>query len=46
MRLVPPTSSRVPEQKAAHVNREIEEPIEASVADFAEHPDEAGWRSR
>ena len=37
---VPATTRRVPEHTAAHINRQIERETEASVAYFAEHPDE------
>jgi hypothetical protein len=37
---MPPTESRVPAHTAAHINRRIEQEIEASVAYFAEHPEE------
>jgi hypothetical protein len=40
MSLMPPTARRVPAHTAPHVNRRIEQEIEASVAYFAEHPEE------
>ena len=40
MSLMAPTASRVPAHTAAHVNRRIERETEASVAYFAEHPEE------
>ena len=40
MSLMPPTASRVPAHTAAHINRRIEQEIEASVMYFAEDPEE------
>jgi len=40
MSFVAPTATRVTEHTAAHVNRQIERRIEASVAYFAEHRDQ------
>jgi len=40
MNFVAPTATRVTEHTAAHVNRQIERRIEASVAYFAEHRDQ------
>jgi hypothetical protein len=44
MNFVAPTATRVTEHTAAQVNRQIERQIEASVAYFAEHPDEIAGR--
>jgi hypothetical protein len=44
MTFVPSTAGRVPAHTAAHVNRQIERQIEASMAYFAEHRDEIDRR--
>ena len=44
MNFVPPTAARVPKHTAAHINRQIEQQIEASVVYFAGHRDEIDRR--
>lgn len=44
MDFVPPTATRVPQRTAAHINWQIERETAASVACFAEHPDEIDAR--